>query len=129
MTGHREIAYTAESNGTHPQFLVNYPTGSVTTDVHELVDRMMADPELPEENRIKNVLLIVNDGEPPVWVDVKDYSDGQGLEWEISQPTSANAAVYLLYADDDRQETQSLEVYIEGFSEEPSYPEMVEEPA
>lgn len=126
--GFREIEYTEKPNGTHAQFLVMYPGGGVTCNVHQMINRVVADPDLPKDHQYTAIMLIVNDGETPVWVSVEDISDDQGLEWQIAQPRSEECAVYVLYNDDERQDTHTYEVRIAGFPEEPSYPELVEEP-
>lgn len=127
MSGHRDIVEFDEPNGTHTQYLVIYSTGAVTCDVHEMIDRVYSDAVEPiEENQLSNVMLILNDNESPVWVDVKDLSDGQGLEWQISRPTSESVAEYVLYNDDERTDTHTDDVYVAGFAEEPGYPELEE---
>lgn len=126
--GFRDIEYSEGPNGTHAQFLVMYPGGGVTCDVHQTINRVVADPDLPEDQRSTGIQLIVNDGGTPVWVWVEDISNDQGLEWQISQPRSDECAIYVLYNDDERTDTHTYEVRIAGFPKEPSYPEMVEEP-
>lgn len=112
--------------GTHTQYLVIYPTGAVTCDVHEMIDRVIGNDELPEGHQLTGVMLILNDRESPVWAEVKDLSDGQGLEWQISRVHSEKVAEYVLYNDDERTDTHTNEVYVEGFAEEPGYPELEE---
>lgn len=126
----RGLVVTGTPTGTHTQYLVIYPTGAETYDVHEMIDRVMMDRDLPPEYKITGVMLIVNDEQAPVWVTPNDISDGQGLEWDITRgalPGGGDVLEYVLYDDDERAKCHTDDVYVEGFAEEPGVPEYDED--
>jgi hypothetical protein len=127
ILSHRVLGRSDDPNGSHTQYLIIYPTGAVTEAVDEMIDRVVANADLPDEYKITGIMLIVNDGDNPVWVEVHDRSDGQGLEWEILQPGTEQVVEYLLYDDDERIRTHTREVFVEGFPDEPGYPVEEEE--
>lgn len=117
---HRTIALTDTPNGTHTQYLVMYQSGAVTCDVHELLERLEVDDSLEPPFKIIGVMLIVNDEEGPVWVEV----DGEGAEWNITRAYGDQVLEAVVYKNADRAEVVTDEVYVAGFPEVPTYPQM-----
>jgi hypothetical protein len=121
----RGVVEYDEPNGTYTQYLVRYGTGAVTGDVHEMIIRCMADADLEAPHKIHSIWLIVSDEGAPIRVSVIDCSDGRDLEWEIVDPDDSNAIFeYVRYSDDDDRMVVDDDVYVEGFTEQPSYPQL-----
>lgn len=122
----RFVEHAKQPDGTHTLYLVVYGTGAVTCDVHEMIDRHAHDQGVPEgdPSEITGTLMIVPDGDSPIWVEVEDVNNDDGFEWEITQPGATTVLEYVLYEDRYRTTVVQRAVYVQGFPAEPTYPQM-----
>lgn len=121
--GQRTIAETDERNGTHTQYLVTYGTGALLCDVHEMIERVASDDDVPagDPHEIVSIVLVLPDQQGPVLVEVTTC-DGNGIEWEIARPGAPTIYEYVCYADETHETCNHHDVYVIAFPNEPTVP-------
>lgn len=115
---------------THTMYTVVYPTGAITVDVHEMIDRWLYDVD----GEIRAVLLILPDIEhQPIWVTLEDETDevshGAGahsIEFAVRIAGHPDTVEYIAYTSETRDHTEQHDVWVHGFPAPPTVPDLPE---
>ncbi len=116
----RGVVVEGDPTNTHTTYSLVYPTGTVTTDVHEAIDRWLNDVH----DEICAIYVVLPDPfTQPMWVQLNEVSR---VDFEIVIDGTDTMIEQVCYQDETREATVEHHVWVHGFDQVPAVPELVE---